>query len=325
MHEKLQDGKSSSLTAPHGPSQQAVIAAALSEANLSASDLAGLEMHGTGTPLGDPIEIGAATTVLQVDARPLHLSAAKSILGHAEPAAGSVGIAHALFTMSQAHTSLFPHVRSANPHILSLLEASGKASSIRVPRQPGPQVSGMGGQALGVSAFAFQGTNAHVILQQADPSNRATPLQLAWNRQRFWYKVDSKATLLRAGVSQGKAVFQTRLNRATLAFFIDHQVQGQALFPGAGMFDMACSAARASFADPVPASGFALLAASIAAPLPVHTAEQQDLLCALDFQQGTVDVQSYSARKMHQTHLRASFSELYGPCSFCCRLFLSVL
>ena len=54
----MQDGRSSSLTAPNGPSQQAVIRGALTDAELAAADVAGLEMHGTGTPLGDPIEVG---------------------------------------------------------------------------------------------------------------------------------------------------------------------------------------------------------------------------------------------------------------------------
>ncbi len=53
----MQDGRSSSLTAPNGPSQQAVIRGALADAELAAADVVGLEMHGTGTPLGDPIEV----------------------------------------------------------------------------------------------------------------------------------------------------------------------------------------------------------------------------------------------------------------------------
>ena len=60
-----QDGRSSSLTAPNGPSQQAVIRAAIDHANLVPADIAQLELHGTGTPLGDPIELGAATAVFQ--------------------------------------------------------------------------------------------------------------------------------------------------------------------------------------------------------------------------------------------------------------------
>ena len=60
-----QDGRSSSLTAPNGPSQQAVIKGALKNAGLLPDSVTHLELHGTGTPLGDPIELGAATAVFQ--------------------------------------------------------------------------------------------------------------------------------------------------------------------------------------------------------------------------------------------------------------------
>lgn len=65
-----QDGRSSSLTAPNGPSQQAVILAALSCTATPAIDIDILEMHGTGTALGDPIEIGAAFAIFQVQGAP---------------------------------------------------------------------------------------------------------------------------------------------------------------------------------------------------------------------------------------------------------------
>ena len=60
-----QDGRSSSLTAPNGPSQQAVVLGAVKAAHAVPADIGHLEMHGTGTPLGDPIEVGAASAVLQ--------------------------------------------------------------------------------------------------------------------------------------------------------------------------------------------------------------------------------------------------------------------
>lgn len=66
----VQDGRSSSLTAPNGPSQQEVILAALLSGGAEPDQVTGLEMHGTGTALGDPIEMGAATAVLQVCALP---------------------------------------------------------------------------------------------------------------------------------------------------------------------------------------------------------------------------------------------------------------
>ena len=95
-----QDGRSSSLTAPHGPSQQQLVRSVLEGCSLSPVLLDSLEMHGTGTPLGDPIEIAAALAVLQTSAlpdasssgQPLELHAAKSRLGHTEPAAGAMGL-----------------------------------------------------------------------------------------------------------------------------------------------------------------------------------------------------------------------------------------
>jgi acyl transferase domain-containing protein len=88
-----QDGRSSSLTAPHGPSQQEVVRAALAAAQLEPAAVTALQMHGTGTSLGDPIEVGALAAALverrpAQHAAPLSLLAAKSWTGHAEPGAG---------------------------------------------------------------------------------------------------------------------------------------------------------------------------------------------------------------------------------------------
>ena len=92
-----QDGRSSSLTAPNGPAQQAVITAALAVNGMHASQVAGLQMHGTGTPLGDPIEVGAATAVYKAGSgtnedmvSPKFLAAGKTSFGHQEPAAGGL-------------------------------------------------------------------------------------------------------------------------------------------------------------------------------------------------------------------------------------------
>ena len=76
-----QDGRSASLTAPNGPSQQAVIRRALSEAAASPAEVALIECHGTGTALGDPIEVDALKTVLG-DATSVALGAAKTNIAH---------------------------------------------------------------------------------------------------------------------------------------------------------------------------------------------------------------------------------------------------
>ena len=102
-----QDGRSSSLTAPNGPSQQEVIRASLAFAGMAAADVTHLQMHGTGTPLGDPVEVGAAAAVLVDGSRralPLAASTAKSWIGHTEAAAGVMGLTHASVALSHQLT-----------------------------------------------------------------------------------------------------------------------------------------------------------------------------------------------------------------------------
>ena len=90
-----QDGRSSALTAPNGPAQQRVLGQALQAAGEGAAAVSRLQMHGTGTPLGDPIEAGAAAAVLLgatggrgEAGSPLVFASDKSGIGHTEPAAG---------------------------------------------------------------------------------------------------------------------------------------------------------------------------------------------------------------------------------------------
>ena len=106
-----QDGRSSTLTAPNGPAQQATIRQALVSGGRAAADVSAVQLHGTGTPLGDPIEVGALAAVLLKNIRhathtaslhPLALAAGKTSMGHTEPAAGLVGVAHACQAMSAA-------------------------------------------------------------------------------------------------------------------------------------------------------------------------------------------------------------------------------
>jgi NADPH:quinone reductase-like Zn-dependent oxidoreductase/3-oxoacyl-(acyl-carrier-protein) synthase/acyl carrier protein len=108
-----QDGRSSSLTAPNGPAQQEVARTALQMAGLKSSDVSHLQIHGTGTPLGDPIEMGAANAVLVDIAAsrgsgtgrliPMAASTAKSWIGHTEAAAGVMGLIQA--AVGASHTT----------------------------------------------------------------------------------------------------------------------------------------------------------------------------------------------------------------------------
>ncbi len=115
-----QDGRSSGLTAPHGPSQAALVAAAMRQAGTAALDL--VSTHGTGTPLGDPIESGAirkANSPLHQPSEaglPLTLTAVKVLTGHLEGCAGLAGLLQAVASLKH-HSSPPLRLRSINPHV----------------------------------------------------------------------------------------------------------------------------------------------------------------------------------------------------------------
>ena len=123
-----QDGRSSALTAPNGPAQQQVMRVAMEAAGGAA--LSALQMHGTGTGLGDPIEVGAALEALlygsggEGAAAPLHLLGSKSTVGHAEPAAGISALAYAVQQVRHRSDSLMdeqsPPVYSAAENYIIL-------------------------------------------------------------------------------------------------------------------------------------------------------------------------------------------------------------
>ena len=107
-----QDGRSSSLTAPNGPAQQRAIRAALLSAGSLSADVSGVQLHGTGTPLGDPIEIGAVNSVFlsgqgkEAGAFPFSLATVKTAYGHTEPAAGVIGLLSSVFSLTYVPSHL---------------------------------------------------------------------------------------------------------------------------------------------------------------------------------------------------------------------------
>jgi acyl transferase domain-containing protein/SAM-dependent methyltransferase len=160
-----QDGRSGGLTAPNGPAQEDVIRAALVNAGVAGREIGYVETHGTGTPLGDPIEVGALAAVLgkgRDQARPLAIGSVKTNLGHLEAAAGLAGIIKVVLALSRQEIPPHLHFRTRNPMI-------DWTAPITVPTIPTPWAAIGGHRFAGVSSFGFSGTNAHAIIQEAPP------------------------------------------------------------------------------------------------------------------------------------------------------------
>lgn len=152
-----QDGRSNGLTAPNGRAQEQVLRAALREARIEADRIDYIEAHGTGTPLGDPIELGALAAVFGDRDRPLIVGSAKSNLGHLEPAAGIAGLLKAVTVVRDRIVPPTLHFDRPNPLV----------DWDRMPIQVADRARELPGDQpvyAGVSAFGFSGTNAHTIL-----------------------------------------------------------------------------------------------------------------------------------------------------------------
>ncbi|MFD3609845.1 polyketide synthase, partial [Streptomyces atroolivaceus] len=160
----VNNGGGDSLTTPSQQAQEDVLRRAYTAAGVRPEDIQYVELHGTGTAVGDPIEAAALATVLgsarPADA-PLQVGSAKTNIGHLEGAAGIVGLLKVLLSLEAGELPASLNFETPNPAI-PLADWHLQVQTERSP-WPRPDVP----RVAGVSSFGLGGTNAHVVVEQA--------------------------------------------------------------------------------------------------------------------------------------------------------------
>lgn len=157
-------GRAQVITAPHPEAQEELMIDACADAGINPQDMDYLECHGTGTKIGDPIEITAIqNTVARNRTRPLYLGSVKSNIGHLESAAGIAGVIKSLLALN--HGLLPPNLHFTTPnqyidfdtHHLKVVSEETPISKEAI---------------MGVSSFGFGGANAHIVIRGAEDMAR---------------------------------------------------------------------------------------------------------------------------------------------------------
>jgi len=185
------DGRSNGIMAPNGTAQEQVLHAAYRNAGIDPNTVQFIEAHGTGTPLGDPIEVKALSNVVG-SARPegdvCILGSVKTNIGHGEAAAGMSGVIKA--TLAIQHNIIPPNLNFNEPNALIPFDEL----PFVVPQQLTPWPRPESPKIVGVSGFGFGGTNAHVVLSEP-PTAVDTTLGVADSAQLLPLSAKSPAAL----------------------------------------------------------------------------------------------------------------------------------
>ncbi len=157
-------GKAAGFTVPNPQAQAAVVRETLRRAGIAASAIGYIEAHGTGTSLGDPIELAGLKAGLALGAADTHcaIGSVKSNIGHLEAAAGVAAITKVLLQFSQDQLAPSIHASELSQHV------DWPQCGFTLVREGRPWPRDGGARIAGINAFGAGGSNAHVLLQAED-------------------------------------------------------------------------------------------------------------------------------------------------------------
>lgn len=165
-----QDGRTNGITAPSAPSQEALERSVQQRFGINPGDIGYIEAHGTGTPLGDPIEVEAlsrAFGAVSNRADKIPLGSVKANIGHALTAAGIAGLLKVLLMLRAGRIPPSADFQTPNPQ-LRLAETPFRIAKHSETWTPGDN----GRRTAAISSFGFSGTNAHIVLAEAPPPTK---------------------------------------------------------------------------------------------------------------------------------------------------------
>jgi acyl transferase domain-containing protein/enoyl-CoA hydratase/carnithine racemase/aryl carrier-like protein len=167
-----QDGKTNGITAPNPVSQTRLMRAVYDRFGIDPEDIQLIEAHGTGTKLGDPIEVEGLTQAFRhytVKTGYCALGSVKGNIGHSLYAAGIAGALKLVLALKHRQLPPAASFERLNPHI----DLSDSPFVVNTALKPWPE-NAKGGRSAVVSSFGFSGTNAHLVLEAA-PTRDARP------------------------------------------------------------------------------------------------------------------------------------------------------
>ncbi|MFE3544345.1 SDR family NAD(P)-dependent oxidoreductase [Nocardia sp. NPDC059177] len=207
------DGHTNGITAPNASAQAELMVCALQRAGVEPRDISFVETHGTGTPLGDPIEIAGLRESLAAD-EPAWLGSVKANIGHTTTAAGISSLIKAVLCLQMEIVPPLANYAVPNPEINGLGRFRVPATKHPWPYRPGAA------RTAAVASYGFSGTNSVVIVQDAPPS-------LPWRN-------DAAGETAGSTGGDGSVEFRIRPDHPVVA---DHVIAGTRLLPGAATIE----------------------------------------------------------------------------------------
>lgn len=232
------DGRSASLTAPNGQAQQNLLVAALQDGSVLGAMLVMHEAHGTGTALGDPIEVRslAAVTLTGRRVNALAVSSIKANIGHAEPAAGIVGLLKLGLELQENDVAPNAQLCSLNPHVGSALRDGRGMLPVQMLF-----CSNIDRETGGVSSFGYAGTIVHAVAfnSVADGLRAVFDVLVVYRLRTFsWALPDHPMTQTFLRSPDGAVIVCSPATGVLSALVADHVVQGRVIFPATGYLEM---------------------------------------------------------------------------------------